>query len=356
MRAGFVGIIVFASGFMLVRILTPFFRSIANRRHSSRHPEAAIVGGLLQLIAHLERLETLRQEREQLIHETLTRQKRRDDALRKLVEDEAQGKEPKEVKIKKFAVNTYLTDAYTFAVQQGDGSWKTVGRESTVVRRQDDDTFKESYNFGVQPKEGEWQVVMHEQRILPAFDLFREGDQWKGIRQQLARLVEELAWHIERGLPAKLSVGEQKLDTWLRQELRGRAETVRGWGRRVALPSKSSCEDLLAEVGVTVEHAAEEHWEAIPKSEWTRGEGLRHRVIRFARNVVVGVIPLLVVLVAPVLGFSIPLSVRDPLLTFAVPWILLQVLEFIVPNASGYLSRSKDIRELLSAPIAKAIA
>ena len=34
-------------------------------------------------------------------------------------------------------------------------------------------------------------------------------------------------------------------------------------------------------------------------------------------------------------------------ITFAIPWILLQMIELIVPNAGETLSRSKSIRELL---------
>ena len=83
----------------------------------------------------------------------------------------------------------------------------------------------------------------------------------------MARVVEEVARHIEGGLPAKLSVGEQGIDAWVRQELVGRAETVRGWGRRMALPSKSSDAGLYAQVGAILELAAEEQWIAIPTSE-----------------------------------------------------------------------------------------
>jgi hypothetical protein len=347
-RAGLIGVIVLVSGFILGQIVSPLLRYMVARRHSSHHPEAAIVAGLLQLLALLQRLETLLQQRDQLILETLARQKRRDDALQKLTESETEDSDTKTSKVRKLPVHPYMTDAYTFEVQQGDKSWRIAGRESTVISRQDDGAFREVYTFEVQPKEGEWNVVMNEQRVLPAPDLFTEGQQWRGTRQELYRLVDELARHIERGLPAKLSAGEQTIDTWLRHELQGRAESVRGWARSVALPSKSSYEDLCAQVGAAIELAAEERWTALPKSESVPTQGFRQRLSRFAQNVVVGVVPLLAILIAPVVGFPIPLSVRDPLLTFAVPWTLLQILEFLVPNASDYLSRSKDLREFLS--------
>jgi len=77
--------------------------------------------------------------------------------------------------------------------------------------------------------------------------------------------------------------------------------------------------------------------------------GLRQRLLGFCRKAVVGVIPLAIVVAAPALRVTIPLAIRDSLLTFAVPWTLLQLIELINPDASDYLSRSKSIRELLPA-------
>ena len=39
-------------------------------------------------------------------------------------------------------------------------------------------------------------------------------------------------------------------------------------------------------------------------------------------------------------------GIRDAVLTFTIPWLLLQLLELLVPNASDHLARSKSIRDL----------
>jgi len=176
-----------------------------------------------------------------------------------------------------------------------------------------------------------------------------EDPQWGIIRKELAHQVEDVALHIELSLPEKLSVGDKRLDLWLKQELQARAQTIRNWTQRVVLPSDASYENLLFEVGSTTVHAAEDQWSAIAKSEIVNEIGLRQRLLGFCRKAVVGVIPLAIVVAAPALRVTIPLAIRDSLLTFAVPWTLLQLIELINPDASDYLSRSKSIRELLPA-------
>lgn len=117
----------------------------------------------------------------------------------------------------------------------------------------------------------------------------------------------------------------------------------------MVLPNDTSYENLLTEVGSATAHAAENQWSAIAKSEIVNEIGRRQRFLSFCRKAVVGVIPLTIVVAAPALGITIPLAIGDSLLTFAVPWTLLQLIELVVPDASDYLSRSKGIREVLPA-------
>jgi hypothetical protein len=275
--------------------------------------------------------------------------------LRKLAEAETQGAGSEQARIRKVAVLPYMTDAYTFELQRGDESGRTIGRESTTIRRKGD-TFVETYRFECKPNDGEWKIVEQEERALPGTDLFVEGEQWNKVRKEFVGLAMRVAQFIEMGLFAKLSVGEASLDTWLSKELQQRSETIRGWTKSVVLPSQASFEELFGQIGAAVEFAAEERWMALPKSELAPRTGFRQRILQLVRNTIVGLVPLGVAIVPPFFGYAVPPSVRDPLLTFAIPWILLQFLELLVPNANDYFSRSKDIRALLSAPIARLTA
>lgn len=373
LRSGFFGILVVISGLILGRITEPIFKGIADRKRSSKHPEAAIVTDLLRLIDQLENLETARQQRDQLLLAMYARKQRSSAVLGSLSEDDTRvrrvtidldGPHPEgyasEVQRDNFPSKTIADDLaasgeqeddystrYKISVQQADGSWKIAALESTGINRQEDQTFLDNYKFEILREDESLETMISETLVSPTYYFFDDDPKLRTMRQDLARLIEELARHVEQGLSAKLSVGEQQLDTWLRQELQGRAQTIRGWGQRIALPSESSYENLLSQVVTIVEHAVEEQWAAIPKSEESKPERPLYKVLRFARNAGAPAFALLVVLVAPVIGIPIPLTIRDPVLTFAIPWILLQVLEFIAPNSSESLSRSKDLRELI---------
>lgn len=353
--AGFVAVLVVISGLMLMRITTPFFTGIGQRRRLSKHPEAAIVTGLLRIIDHLENLETLRLQHEQLVLGMFARQQRRSTALQSLSEDPNRlSRTGTDDLAQSGEQEDGYWERYKISVQQADGSWKMAALESMGFKRQEDDTFLERYKLEIQREDGKLETAISEQVVLSTPNFFDEDPKWRTLRQDLAGLIRELARHIEQGLLTRLSLGEQPLDTWLHQELQSRAQTVRDWAQRVALPSRLSYENLLSQVATITEHAAEEQWAAIPKSEESQPDRPRQQVWRFARKMVVGVVPLVVVVAAPAFEISIPLTIRDPVLTFAVPWILLQIVEFIAPNSSDYLSNLKNVRELFPSLMGKA--
>ena len=314
LRAGLVGAIVVVSGLLVVWLAQPIFTWMDSRKRWSEHPEAAIVRGLLHLLADLKSLDDLRQNRDELILGTIARLKRRDELMQQLSED---------------------------------GARKVQTSESTNVEDLRNGTFLETFNLDSQRDDGSWETVLHEERVLTVPDTFQEDPQWQTIRKNFVNRVEDVARYIDRGLPARLNVGDARLDAWLKLELHGRAQTVRSWGQLVAFPSQSSYQDLLVQVGTVLAHAAEDQWAAIPSYSASETERWGRRILRLARHTVVGIIPLLVVVAAQKVGIAIPPAVRDSLLTFAIPWILLQIIELIVPNAGEYLSRSKSIRELL---------
>lgn len=314
LRAGLVGAIVVVGGLLVRWLEEPIFRWIEDRKRWSRHPETGIVTGLLHLLANLKSLDDVRRNSDDLILETIARKKRRDDLMRQLSEN---------------------------------GTREDHIRESTDVEKQKNGAFLETFNLDSQRDDGSWEAVLHEELVLTVPDIFQEDPQWRTIRKNFVNQVEDVARYIERGLPVRLSVGVARLDAWLKQELHGRAQTVRSWTQLVAFPSTSSYQDLTVQVGTTLEHAAEEQWAAIPSLNYSESEKWGRRVLRLSRHAAVGIVPLLVVVAAPKIGIVIPRAIRDALLTFAIPWILLQIIELIAPNAGDYLSRSKGFRELL---------
>jgi hypothetical protein len=311
LRAGFVGALIIMT-VMSTWIASPFFDWMEDRTRWSKNPEGRIVIGLLRLLSDLSELENIRRRHDELTQATLATQKRRDEKLQQLTE-------------------------------KAGAEW----RETTEVTELPNGTFLETYKLAILQNDGSWKTLLQDERVSHTADPCQEDPQWRTFRQKLVNQVEDIARYVERGLPAKLGVGDRALDGWLRLELRARAQTIRNWARSVVFQDRVSYEEVIAQVATTLEHAAEERWAAITKSKAPVENGFLQRLLRFTRNVSVGVIPLVILAVAPTLSIQIPLPLRDSLLTFAVPWTLLQVLELAIPHASDYLSRSKDVRELL---------
>jgi hypothetical protein len=313
LRSGLVAWIIATCILVLGKIYELVFDWINPRSGLSQYPEAFIIKSLLKIISFLEELEDMRDARDRLIDETFARYKRG-----KILREQA-GRTSAEI------------------------------RESANVVQLKDGTFSEKYTLEVVREDGSTETLLTEEQTSATEAPFTENPRWAPIRKNLAHHVEQVALHIEHRLPEKLSVGEKRLDPWLKRELQARAQTIRNWAQRVALPNETSYEKLLTEVGTATVHAAEDHWSAIPKSEVVDDIGLRERLFSFCRKTVVGVIPLTIIVAAPAFKIAIPLAIRDSLLTFAVPWTLLQLIELVVPDASDYLSRSKGIREVLPA-------
>jgi len=313
LRAAMVSTIVEVSGLLALWLAEPIFKGLRDRRELMHRPEAAIVEGLLYLLANLKRLDDVHRKRDELILGTLARDKRRDDLIQQFTKNSPE-------------------------LRMSD--W-------TDVKKQEDGTYLEQFNLDAHREDGSWDTVLHEERVMNVPDIFQEDPQWKTITKNFINLIEDIARYIEQGLPARLNFGDSRLDAWLKEELHGRAQTVRSWAQLVAFPSEVGYQDLMVQVGSALKHAAEDRWGAIPVHSYSEPDRWGRRILRIARQAAVGIIPLLLIVAAPKLGIAIPTALRDSLLTFAVPWILLQVLDFIVPNAGDYLSRSKSIRELL---------
>jgi hypothetical protein len=313
LRAGLVGLIVVEIGLLILWLARPIFTWMEDPRRWTKQPEANIVINLLVLLADLKALDDLRQKRDQVILATMASRNRRGQSIQQVTDDGARKVHTSE-----------LTD---FEDLRTGSPLETLKLDS-------------------QRNEGWRETVLHkESSMLP--DMFQDDPEWQLRKRGCVTYVEIIARHIERGLPSRLKVGDARLDAWLKQELHARAQTVRNWAQLVAFPSQSSYDDLLIQVGTTLEHAAEDQWAAIPSYKSSEPEKWGSLILRFSRHAGVGIVPLLAVFCASKLGFPLPPAVRDSLLTFAIPWILLQIIELLVPNASDYLSRSKSLRELL---------
>jgi len=217
--SGLVGTIIVMGGFILIRFASPLFDRLDDIKRWSDHPETRIVRGLLHLLAGLEDLECLRKERDEAMLRVLAREKQRLELRQKFMDTS----------------------------------------ESKKFEQLPDGTFRETYELLAKRDDGSWETVLREEGESPG-----ESPALKKKRQDIVLQAEQLARYIEYGLPAKLTVGNKKIDVWLRQELRGRAQTVRAWAQQVALPSEPSYQGLVSQVGRTIERAVEEQWADIP--------------------------------------------------------------------------------------------
>ena len=316
LRSGLTAAIISLCIIMLGVIYEPISMRMSPHGRSSKQPEAFIIKQLLQIVSYLEELDYLRESKDQLILEKLAKQKRREDDC-----EQARRECPEGQSICELIERTELNDG----------------------------TFTETYTLQIVHSDGSTEASRIEQETRATRNPFMDEPEWANICKKLAFCIEDVAVNMERSLPEKMGVGDEQLDQWTKRELQARAQTVRNWTQRIVLPTQTDYQSLLAEVGFVISHAAIDHWSALEKSEVANHMRFGHRILRFCRKVIVGAIPLMIIAAAPRFGIIIPLPIRDSLLTFAVPWTLLQIVELIVPDASESLSRSKGIRELLPA-------
>ena len=309
MRSGLIGAIVIAltSGLFLATNLFEGFSRWQDERRSFRKPEAYTVVRLLEVIDALEQLDLLEKHRDQNISQTMAIISRRNEQHESL--------------------KTANVSAFDIA----------------NTTRKPDGTEHRTYELTAYRKDtGKWETVFSEgQTVVPIEPKLQE------IRQGAMRSIEGARRVLEHGLFERLRVGSAQIDEWMRSELGGRAQTVKGWGRQIALSPRSDRSQLLAQVAAIVEFAADQDWASIPKTETSQFTGIWLRLLKFGRRAIVGILPLGFVLAAPPLGLAIPLPIRDSLLTFALPWLLLQLIELVSPDAGDYLERSKGIRDML---------
>ena len=176
-------------------------------------------------------------------------------------------------------------------------------------------------------------------------ELITSREDWLFTRRLFIHRLNDAASYVGRGLPIYLSVGASNADSWMQSELKCRSGTIKAWARPVALCCPERFVDLPRELGVAIEHSANGNWSALSKAELPESPSKLQLLTNVFRKALIGVLPLLALVLAPYINLNISDAVRDALLTFAIPWLLLQILEFIAPDSSDHLSRAKGIRE-----------
>lgn len=307
-QSGLAGALAIFVAMTMVFLGAPLFQRLGEtRRKWSIDPEAHIVSRLLEILGYLEELNAMpTREHEGLLQAMANEQ------------------------VRAQAIASLGAASHSSVKNTSEGG---AGRNI------------ETYELRVRAPDGAMSTVLKQEHVF----VTRENVYWQTVRVETVRAIEEVARFIERGLPARLSKRgiDGRLDEWARHELKCKAETVRAWAREVLLPSHGSIEKLLPQIVAAIEHSAEEQWGALASSEAAQTKAFGKRLWQSVRKSSVGAIPLAFLLVAPVIGIVVPAAVRDSLLTFAVPWLLLQLIELIAPDGGEFLSRTKGLRDLL---------
>jgi len=311
--AGVLGSLILAVGLILVRIVGVIAHLVSDHRKWLSDPELGIVTSLLNILEDLELLEKLDRTKNEMLVMEIENRNRIDEKL-----GELNSKIPK-------IVNTQM---YNEVIKQRDG---TLIRKLKIV---------------VTDSDGQTKTLIEEQPTLRQDPFDDDPRQWT-LGKQIARYVREAAMYIERGLAARFSVDDGRVDSLVRMELSQRAETVRSWVELIALPSRETYSTVLKQVGTVLVCVVEDNWAEIPTHEYKERQGWVKRIVQSLPRTAIGLIPIVVIAVAPRLGLYIPSAVKDSIVTFAIPWLLLQIIQLLVPNASDYLSQSKSVRELL---------
>jgi len=286
LRAGLWGALAIPVVAMLVTFALPLVERIVKKRW--RHPQANLVANLIELLFHLESLKSIEKQREQQILKIIAEASKVEELVRRHT---AKTQPPADI----FFPDTSEYDREASAVEQID-------------------------------------------------------QKWLELRKLIRLNIDESAKYVERGLTTLLRLGESDADEWIKTELQCRALAMRAWVRQIALPSHENRTQMLGEVASAIEHAAKEDWCALRRSDIPPEAGPWHRMWKFVRKALVGALPLSLVIIAPRLGVEIPDALNGALLTFAIPWLGLQLLELAVPDASDHLSRAKGLREFLPKP------
>jgi hypothetical protein len=167
---------------------------------------------------------------------------------------------------------------------------------------------------------------------------------WQFSRQLLIYRINDAASYFARGLPVCLHVRAREADTWAENELKCRARAMKVWARPVALCCPERFAKLPGEVAAAIEHSAIGNWSALPTTELSDGPSRVQLLVNLLRKAATGILPLLVLAIAPYIDLSISAPVRDSLLTFAVPWLLLLLIEQISPGSRDDLSNVETLR------------
>jgi len=313
LRAGLIGyLIAFVSQFV-AEWMDPIFTRKLVAKQRRIDPDVWIVVGLLELLSYVEGLDKIRTNREDWIVRTMT-----------LTQEQQKWR----AILQKKKVEGFET------------------REMFDEKEQDDDTVLHTVNFEFKNGAGSWESLHRIEQVLPDPARFSEFF-WKWGRNDFLAEAENVAQYLEQGLTFKLAVRDVRINAWLNQELHKRAQAIRNWKKELALPSQQSYQQLLVQIGNALELAVDERWAALPSHDEEERESFVHRTLQIARRAAVGVVPLILIFVASKVGI-LTVAVRDAVLTFAIPWLLLQLLELLVPNAGDHLARSKTLRDLWS--------
>jgi hypothetical protein len=311
-RAGLAGAVVFLASVALFELTEPLWERLESQGRLQVRPQEAIIKELLFLLDDVERLASLHRQRDDYIRHTIARNRRKADLL-----------------------------------DQGTTDYASSSREATILHQQAGG-FVESYTLERARKDGSWEILMTEERAAPGPDPLREDSPaCTHVRKQALQRIDRIATRIEKGLPAALGGTARRVDPWLQQELRARAQTIRAWGHDLVLPMSTEPLNLTRRMGQVLECVAQGRWGEIPKSDAPKSRGLVQRALRFGGNLGIGVVPLIFLVGAHAMEFKVNDAVRDSLLTFAIPWILLQVVELVAPGGESYVPLVKSVREAL---------
>ena len=170
---------------------------------------------------------------------------------------------------------------------------------------------------------------------LGLFHLLNRGNNLSNLfrRRELMWLLDLLAKSLQSHIPRVLTVRGHGLPQTARVRFDQAASTVRGYQEQVAMPGQGTGQELRARVAELVAPLVTGHYDLLPASEVTDEPpaSLARRPIGLMVGGMVAVLPLVVVAVYPLLGFSLPDYLRQWLTGFAVVWLIAKVLQMLDP-------------------------
>ena len=166
-------------------------------------------------------------------------------------------------------------------------------------------------------------------------DLLSKGN---GIGDLLSRRdliwgLDAVADFIDDHIPRIFTVRGYNLPEEARVRFDQAASAVRGYQAQVALPNGDTSQNLRARLAELAVPLVTGHYDLLPTSDAAAKSpaSLARRPARLLVGVLAGVLPLAIVAVYPLLGFSLPDYLRQWLAGFAVVWLIAKTLQMVDP-------------------------